>query len=46
MTRSVHYKGLLLMRGSVAHTLHSEGKFKELDAHLRDVEARYRALLG
>lgn len=46
MKNAINYRGVLLMPGSTAHRLHTEGKMKELEVHMRDVEARYHALVG
>lgn len=46
-TASIRYKdGSLLAPGSLAHKLATEGKHKELYAHMKDVDARYAALVG
>lgn len=40
----VTYKGQLLAPGSHALKLHAEGRFKDLDAHLKLVEEAKRRL--
>ena len=35
-----------LMPGSQAHKLATDGKTKELAAHMKDVDARHEALVG
>lgn len=35
-----------LQPGSRAHQLHTEGKAKDLIAHMKDVQARHEALAG
>lgn len=45
--KAIRYKdGTLLMQGSQAHKLATEGKQKELDAHMKEVDARFRAAQG
>lgn len=41
-----HGKVVLLKRGSTAYTLALTGQRKALDAHMREVDARYRTLAG
>lgn len=40
------YKGVWLDPGSTAFQLLTEGKMKELDAHMKEVDSRYRKLTG
>jgi hypothetical protein len=42
--KSVLYKGVYLHPNSLAYQLHQDNKFKELEVHMRDVEARYKQL--
>lgn len=45
MSKAIRYKdGTLLMPGSQAHKLATEGKQKELDTHMKEVDARFRAV--
>lgn len=45
--KAVRYKdGTLLMPGSHAHKLAIESKQKELDAHMKELTARYKAAIG
>lgn len=43
MNKAIFYRGLWLMPNSKAYTLHQEKKLKELDSHIKQVEAQYRA---
>lgn len=42
---AIHYKGFWLAPGSLAHQLHTDKKFKELDQHIKAVEEKDRKLL-
>lgn len=44
--KAVKYRDGCLAPGSRAYELFHEKKIKELDAHLREVEARYKKLIG
>lgn len=43
MRNAVFYRGVWLMPNSKAYALYQEKKLKELDSHLKQVEAQYRA---
>jgi len=46
MKNAVLYKGVWLMKGSVAYQLHQDQKIKELDAHMKALDAKQHALEG
>jgi len=43
---AVPYRGTNLAPGSLAHTLHLQGKFNDLDQHLAQVDSAYVILHG
>lgn len=44
--KTVTYKGETFAHGTQAHKLFEERKFKELDAHLREVTTTYHRMRG
>ena len=46
MRGAILYKGVYLMPGSVAHKLHTEKKYKELEAHMKALDAKDKQLKG
>lgn len=44
MKNAVLYKGVWLVKGSVAYALHQDGKWKELDQHMKRLDAELHAL--
>lgn len=46
MKGAINYYGCWLMPGSVAHKLHTEGKLKELAAHMKELTLKDKKLKG
>jgi len=46
MRGAIIYQGIALMPGSRAHQLHTEKKWKELDAHMKELEQKKQQLEG
>jgi hypothetical protein len=46
MRNAIKYRNCWLMAGSVAHKLHTEGKLKELDAHMKEMDRKDKKLKG
>ena len=44
--KTVNYKGEVIAAGTQAYKLYEEKKFKELDAHMKGVNATYHSLHG
>jgi hypothetical protein len=40
MKGAVKYRGIWLMKGSVAFELYGSGEFKKLDAHLKELDKK------
>ncbi|UUZ75442.1 hypothetical protein LP414_27385 [Polaromonas sp. P1(28)-13] len=43
---AINFYGTWLMSGSHAHKLHTEGKLKELSAHMKQLDINDRKLKG
>ncbi len=43
--KGVVYRGVRLMPGSESYLLHQEGKFKELDKHLKELDRKWAEYL-
>lgn len=46
MKHAILYRGTWLMRGSLAHQLHTAGELKKLDGHLKQLDAEDRKRTG
>lgn len=47
MTKNaIFYRGVWLFPGSLAHKLHTEGKIKELQAHMYELDLKDKKLKG
>ena len=46
MKNGIIFKGELLAPGSLAHKLHTEKKWKELEAHMKELDDKKRKLEG
>lgn len=46
MKGAILFQGIYLMPGSVAHKLHTEKKYQELQQHMKELEEKKRKLEG
>lgn len=46
MTGAILFRGIYLMPGSVAHKLHTDKKYKELEAHMKELDEKDKKLKG
>jgi hypothetical protein len=46
MKNGIIFQGVLLAPGSLAHKLHTEKKWKELEAHMKALDQKKRQLEG